>query len=188
MAGKTINKAFAAILKDCKAIAAEAVEDAAKKTQDDIVKEAYNCLQEYYKYKPKRYKRTYQLENAIVPVFNNNSTNKVLSIEVGVEYDPSKLIGRYRSNSWYHQTGTHWIGKRNGSFSYDSSNNGIPEPWWIVDNLLEGVHKWGDGPNEFVKDSISTNSAMEDFFNTQLPDHINEYVKNAVFNAITNRL
>ena len=40
MAGQNIDAAFAAILKDCQAIAAEAVKNSAKKVQNDVLKEA----------------------------------------------------------------------------------------------------------------------------------------------------
>ena len=51
MAGKSVNSAFAAILNDCEAIAAEAITKAAKKAQDDIMKEADKYLQNYYRWK-----------------------------------------------------------------------------------------------------------------------------------------
>ena len=74
MAGKSIDDAFAAILKDCKSVAVEAVKNAAKKTQADIIREADNYLQKYYNnYQPKKYKRTYQLHKAIVPVFEDKT-------------------------------------------------------------------------------------------------------------------
>ena len=48
MAVQGLDAAFAAIIKDCQAIAVEAVKNAAKKTQKDILKEADNYLQRYY--------------------------------------------------------------------------------------------------------------------------------------------
>ena len=48
MAGTDIDAVFAAIIEDCQAIATEAVKNAAKKAQDDILKEADNYLQLYY--------------------------------------------------------------------------------------------------------------------------------------------
>lgn len=183
MADKNIDDAFAAILKDCKSIAVEVVENAAKKTQTDIIKEADNYLQKYYSnYKPKRYKRTYQLHKAIVPIFINRTKKSKISIEVGVEYDANMLTGAYHSNSWYHKTGTSWIGRDDGDFDFDSRNNGIPEPWWIMDNFLEGIHPWAQD------DSESTNSLMREFFNTRLPEHIEQYVQEELFNAMINRL
>jgi len=66
VAVQDFDTAFAAIIDDCQAIAAEAIRNAAKKTQADIIKEADNYLQRYYRnYTPKKYKRTYQIKNAI---------------------------------------------------------------------------------------------------------------------------
>lgn len=188
MAGKNENDVFAAILKDCQAIAAKAITNAAKKAQEDIIKEADKYLQNYYRWKPKRYKRTYQLQKAIKPIFKNNGIENGGSIEIGVEYDASALIGAYKSNSWYHQTGTFWISKSNGLFDYDSQNNGIPSPSWILDNYMSGIHKWGDGRNEQHQDAESTDKLMQRFFNTQLRDHINQYIGKELFNVITSKL
>jgi hypothetical protein len=184
MAVKNIDAAFASIIKDCQTVAVEAVKNAAKKTQDDILKEADNYLQRYYTNypKPKRYKRTKYLQNAITPVFEDRSTKNQISIEVGVEYDANKLKNHYYSNSWYHQTGTHWIPRHSGDFDFDSKNNGIPEPEWIMNNFLEGIHPWAQTDNE------STNSLMEEFFDVQLAGRIQQYIDEELFNAITRRL
>lgn len=183
MAGQNIDAVFAAILKDCQAVATEAVKNAAKKTQNDIVKEAHNYLRKYYNnYRPKRYKRTYQLKNSIIPILKDRSSRDIISIEVGVEYNSSKLSGLYKSNSWYHQTGTHWIERKSGDFDFDSQNNGIPQPEWILNNFLEGIHPWAQNDTE------STQSLMVDFFDRKLPNHIEEYVKNELFNAIISKL
>ena len=182
MAVKSVDSAFAAILNDCQAVAVEAVKNAAKKAQDDIVKEANSYLQRYYNnYTPKKYKRTYQLHKAITPVFEDRSTANGISIEVGVEYNSGMLKGYY-SNSWYHQRGTHWIARKDGDFDFDSNNNGIPEPEWIMNNFLEGIHPWAQN------DSESTNSLMEDFFDVQLAGRIEKYVQEELFAAITRRL
>ena len=189
MAGQSIDKAFAAILKDCQSVAAEAVKNAAKKTQADILKEANSYLQKYYNnYRPKKYKRTYRLKRAIIPYWADHSGKNGISIEVGVQYKSSALKGAYKSNSKYHQNGDQWISRMSGDFNWDSPNNGIPQPEWILKNFLEGVHKWGDGPSEYQKDTESTNSLMEDFFNTQLPRRIEQYVQDELFNALINRL
>lgn len=181
MAGQSIDAAFAAILKDCQAIAVEAVKNAAKKTQNDIVKEANSYLQKYYNnYTPRKYKRTYQLQKAITSILEDKSSGNTVSIEVGVEYDSSKLKGAYHSNSRWHQSGDTWHSVTNRSkFSAD---NGIPEPEWIVNNFLEGVHPWAQ------TDSESTDSLMKEFFDTQLPNRIEQYVQDELFGIITSRL
>lgn len=181
MAGQSIDAAFAAIIKDCQAIAAEAVRYAANKAQADILKEADTYLQYYYDgYKPKKYKRTYYLKNAITPVFEDRSTKKGLSIEVGVEYDSSKLAGHYMSNSRFHQSGDTW--KVVTDHSHVTGDNGIPEPEWILDNFLRGEH--GGAQQDFN----STNTLMLDFFYNELPNRINQYVQESLFGAITSRL
>lgn len=182
MAVQDFDAVFAAIISDCQAVAAEAVKNAAKKTQADIIKEADDYLQRYYRnYTPKRYKRTNQLKNAIKPIIEDHSTGAKISIEVGVEYNSGALKGYY-SNSWYHQTGTHWIGRDSGDFDFDSQNNGIPEPEWIMNNFLEGIHPWAQ------EDRESTNSLMKEFFDVQLAGRIDKYVQEELFAAIARRL
>lgn len=182
MAGQSIDNAFAAIIKDCQAVAVEAVKNAAKKTQNDIIKEADTYLQQYYdNYKPKRYKRTYQLQKTIIPFLKDRSNKKNISIEVGVEYDPS-MLKEYYSGSWYHQTGTHWIGRDSGDFDFDSQNNGVIESAWVLNNFLEGIHPWAQTDKE------STQSLMEDFFDKQLPSRISQYVHDELFDIIVSKL
>lgn len=181
MAGQSIDAAFAAIIKDCQTIAVEAVKNAAKKTQDDILKEADSYLQKYYNnYKPKHYRRTYQLKNVITPVFEDSSGKNGISVEVGVEYNSSKLKGVYHSKSPWHQSGDIW--RSVTDYSKFSSDNGIPEPDWIMNNFLEGIHPWAQ------TDSESTDSLMKDFFDTQLPNRIEQYVQDELFSTITSRL
>ena len=181
MAVQNFDTAFAAIIDDCQAIAAEAIKNAAKKTQTDIIKKADNYLQKYYRnYTPKKYKRTWQLQKSIKPIIEDHSSGSKISIEVGVEYNSGLLT--YYSNSWYHQTGTHWISRNSGDFDFDSQNNGIPEPAWIMNNFLEGIHPWAQTDGE------STNSLMKRFFDVQLDRYISQYVQEELFAAIMRRL
>lgn len=183
MAGQNLDAAFTSIIKDCQAIAIEAVGNAAKQVHVDIINEAESYLQKYYdNYKPKRYKRTKYLKNAITPIFEQSIGKKSASFEIGVEYDSSKLVGHYRSNSRYHQSGDTWISRTGSGFDFGSQNNGIPQPDWILTNFLEGEH------GGYHKDSESTNSLMEEFFDVQLPKRIEQYVQNELFAAITSRL
>ena len=180
MAGTNLDDAFAAIIKDCQAIAAEAVKNAAKAAQQDIVKEANRTMVKYYEnYKPKRYKRTYNLHKAITPIFEDHSTAQKISFEIGVEYDSSKLKGYHKSNSWYHQNGDVWNPVTERTLSQD---NGIPEPEWILGNFLEGIHPWAQ------QDSESPNTLMENFFDNELPNRVNKYIQDHLFDIITKRL
>jgi hypothetical protein len=192
MASQSIDDTFAAIIKDCQTIAVEAVKNAAKKAQKDILDEAKSYLQKYYaNYTPTSYPRTYQLKNAIVPVFEDKSSKGGISIEVGVEYDSGNLKGCYRSNSRFHQAGDAW--KVVTDHSNVTNDNGIPESGWILDNFIEGIHPRTErvggsyiySPQE---DGESTRTLMEEFFDMQLPNRINKYVQDELFTAITSRL
>lgn len=181
MAGQNIDAVFDEILKDCQAVATEAVKNAAKKVQDDVVKEANSYLQEYYRnYKPSKYKRTYRLKRAILPYWADRTSSNGISIEVGVQYKSSALKGAYRSNSRFHQSGDTW--KVVTDHSYVTGDNGIPEPDWILENFLKGEH------GGYQRDFNATYTLMPDFFENQLPKHIEQYVQEELFNAITSRL
>lgn len=197
MAGQSIDATFAAILKDCQAVAVEAVKNAAKKAQDDVRAQAQLYVRKYYaSYKPKRYKRGEQLYTAITPVFEDHSTHKGISFKIGVEYDSSKLkrYSQYSSNSKFHQSGSPW--RSVTDHSKFSPDNGIVEPEWIMGNFLEGIHpitqfdpsKENPYVYEPKQDSVSTNTLMVDFFDNTLPDRIDQYVKDSLWDAITNRL
>lgn len=187
MAGQSIDDAFAAVIKDCRVIAVEAVKNAAKKAQKDILKEADSCLQKYYSNypNPKMYNRTYRLKRAIVPYWADRTNGKSISVEVGVQYKSSALKGAYRSNSRYHQSGDVWISRFDDEgFNFDSGDNGIPEPDWILINYLEGVHPWAQDDGV----ANSTNTLMEQFIYTELPNRLEQYVRDELFVAISSRL
>ena len=183
VAVKGLDDALAAIIDDCQAVAVEAVKNAAKKAQKDILKEADSCLQQYYaNYSPKIYKRTYRLKRAITPYWADRTSSNGISVEVGVQYNSGALKGAYRSNSAWHQSGDAWKSITEGSPF--SSDNGIPEPEWILTNYLEGVHPWAqdDGTER------STNTLMEKFIDEHLPTRLEQYVRDELFAAITRRL
>ena len=197
MAGKSINDVFNEIIADYQAVATEAVKSAAKKVQDDVVKESYRYMAIYYRnHKPTKYKRTKQLHKSITPIFEDRSGKRGISIEVGVEYNSSNLKGLYYSNSWYHQTGTRWIERNDEGFDFDSQNNGIPQPEWILENFLEGIHpitkaiKKDRGFSYIYtpkRDSESTQTLMEEFFDVRLPERINDYVQEELVGTIMKR-
>ena len=181
MADRNVNELFDDIVRDFKSIATSAVIGAASRIRTDIINEANSCLQMYYKnYTPRSYKRQYNLHKAIVPVFENNSNKGRISYTVGVQYSPWKLEGLYKSHSRFHQSGDTW--KSVKDHSRLTTDNGIPEPAWILDNFLEGVHPGAQD------DAQSTNTLMQDFFDNQLPRRIEEYVQQELFDQITFRL
>jgi phospholipase C len=176
---------FNEIIERAQEIAVKSATVAAKKAHKDIIKESERQLDRYYaNYKPKKYRRTKRLQKAITPIFIKSNKNDIASFEIGVEYDSNKLRGFYHSNSWYHQTGTHWIGHNNPCFDFDSQNNGIPQPEWIMNNFLEGRHIWGDsnGDQSVGKhswgqiDAESPRNLMEDFLDNTIEKYVYRYM------------
>lgn len=183
--------------KDLETVLNEMIEDAenelrktiklaANKIQKDVYEKAKKDLQSYYdNYTPSMYDRQNKLRRAILPYYADRSNSKSITIEVGVQYNASALIGAYRSNSWYHQGGDKWYGRDSG-IDFNSQNNGIPEPDWILDNYLEGIHpftrieKTPNGKREYIytpiEDKDSPTKLMEQFIETELPDKINDYI------------
>ena len=207
MANKSIDALLKGILKDSKAIARQAMEEAAKKAYEDIVNEANSCIEKYYaNYKPKWYRRKRNLYKSITPIFKDNSSRKKISFTIGVQYDSEKLNGLYKSNSWYHQSGDEWrswdvlfVGRRirqmhKTGFNYDGQDNGVPEPDWILDNFLTGVHPSGTHPSgnhpwsRSKKDKEYTSDLMEKFIRNELPNRINGYVQQELFDIIVAKL
>ena len=83
--GNNIEGVLDDILTDYKAIALEAVKDAAHKGQEDIMKEAKRYLDEYYaSYTPRRYNRKYALKRAIIPYWGDKSNGNNISITIGL--------------------------------------------------------------------------------------------------------
>ena len=174
---KDLSDAFKQIEKQSKQMAIDAMREVANKAHKMAIQTAKNCLAQYYSnYKPKRYKRTKQLKKAIRHKMPKE-TNKgdVYTISFSIIYDANKLKGLYRSNSWYHQSGDKWIpvmatwapdhivkgmshDMRQGIRDDWGQNNGIPEPEWILNNYLQGIHPWGKTDKE------STDSVMTKFF------------------------
>lgn len=196
---KDFNQIFDDILKDTTSVAVAAIKNASKQVQKEVCEQAEKNLQIYYKsYSPKRYKRTNRLRRAILPYYADRSTSKNICIEVGVQYKSSALVGAYRSNSWYHQGGGEWISRDDESFNWDSRNNGIPQPDWILENFLEGIHpvtkisKVADEYDSFIYTyspvkTRSQSSLMEDFFNKVLIHKIDGYVTSAIENVILSK-
>ena len=186
--GNNADGVLNGILKDYKAIALEAVKEAAHKGQEDIMNKAKEYLQEYYaSYSPKMYKRTFQLQRAIMPCWTNNSGSGRISVTIGVWYNAGMLKGAYKSNSKWHQTGNTWksvpLEYRFNPYSDNFSNNyGVPDSDWILSNYLAGEHggAYNDGQGTSVK--------MDRFFDIELPARLEHYVQNSLLSAIASRL
>jgi hypothetical protein len=125
---KTIDAAINDLLKDYEKVLKKATKYATYKAKQDIYNYAYNCLEAYYdSYIPNIYERTYSLINAFVPFSTMNQKEDKITIKAGVEYDPFRLEPYY--------AGT-------GSSHYD------PDPWWILNNYLDGIHPATNGKSD----------------------------------------
>ena len=198
---KDINAIFEDILNDTQSVAVAAIKNASKQVQKDVCEQAEKNLKAYYaSYNPKIYKRTNRLRRAILPYYADKSNSKNICIEVGVQYNSGALVGAYKSNSWYHQSGDKWVGVGSDNFNFNSSGNGIPQPEWILNNFWEGIHpvtkvvKGLDGELGYTYDYMyspveteSQYSMMERFYNTVLKDKIDGYVTSAIENAILSK-
>lgn len=132
----------------------KAIEDAAKKAEEDINLEAKSCLYQYYaNYDPSQYNRTDSLVQAFVP-YNKVTTDKDGVIaSVGVIYDPSKLEGVYYSET-----------------SKKPFFNPV-DPTWVLQNYLNGIHPrtnaWPLYGDELiydpVVDSVSPDVKMKEY-------------------------
>lgn len=178
MAKNANSDIFSAIRDDWQMIASKAINDAAKGIQKDILKEAKSCLQRYYDWKPDVYQRTDYLHNAMVPIFRNKSNSQHFLIEVGVGYDPKKLKNHYQSNSRFHQYGKVWREADAGL----GAGHGKPEPEWILNNYLDGIHPWA------WRDVPTTDSLMTNFINNEIEARIDKYMNTATTNIVMNRL
>lgn len=178
-----LSAVFAQIEKQSKQMAIDAMREVANKMHKLAIKTARNCLKQYYaNYKPKRYKRTNQLKKAIGASVKPKEVKRgdIYTISFFIKYDANKLKGLYYSNSWYHQSGGAWKpvmhtwdpnyiknGVRDKSIG---QNNGVPEPEWILNNYLQGIHPWGQ------TDSESTDTVMTRFFQQDIPDNAGDMI------------
>lgn len=180
MAGQDISGMFDGFINNSQEIITKAIKSAASKAQNDVIQEAQSCLQKYYSnYSPRIYRRTYRLKRVIFPYWADRGGKGSVSVEVGVQYKASGLKGAYRSNSRYHQSGGSWIDAMHRD---DSPNNGLPQPDWILDNYIHGIHPWAQTDGE------STDELMEKFFENELPGHIGQYIESELFNLIISKL
>ena len=190
---QSLDKIFKQIQKSSEEMGVAAMRDAANKAYKLVLEQAESCLQTYYKKEPKIYKRTKTLSQAIVPykpveTVNGNHT----MITFGIDYDASKLIGKYKSKSDHHQSGTEWISRFDTPDKFKKNGaNGIPDANWILNNYLDGIHPgwyggkdygWNDGEQN------STDYRMTQFFEAELFEKAGSLIYESMHDAIVNFL
>ena len=127
----TVKFSVDELMKNYEGAIKKAVKYANKAAVKDIYEYSMSCLEEYYdNYDPSSYKRTDSLWHAIVPCSQMlvSSNKKVIKSIAGVEYDPLVLQSYTEGNPAYA-----------GSSHYD------PDPWWVIDNYLGGIHPATNG-------------------------------------------
>ena len=197
---KNLEQVFNDVINNAVSVSNDVVRNVGQKVQTDMYNKANKTLEEYYAdYSPKRYKRTYSLKRSIKPYTKTISSGEFLELEVGIEYDPSRLEGIYESNSYYHQDGDSWISRYNDNFDNSGISNGIPESDWILNNFLEGLH-----PITTVNKTTSKNGKitrkytyspyqgsthplklMQEFVDREIESKVHEYVQEELWNVIS---
>ena len=173
-------------------MAMDAMKQAASEAYKLVVEKTKSCLQNYYKRKPKIYRRTDSLKKAIsgrAPRLRTEGDNCVVSF--GVIYDSSRLNGVYKSNSRFHQSGDEWVSRFDNasSFNFDDQSNGVPDPGWILENYLNGVHPgWVNGKDYGWVDSENTRDTMTKLFKQELPNEAGKLIYKSMQGAILNFL
>lgn len=187
MAATNIDEIFNNIEKDFVKLSTDAARSAANKAQKDIREKADRFIDEYYaSYDQKWYRRKYTLYKLVQNYYKESKNSKGLKIEFGVKYDASKIAGLHKSNSWWHQLGDEWISRSDkGRFNSNSQDNGILSPEWITNNFLEGIHPSGKlGDKDGIKDSMSPDDKMQNFFDTELDNLIYGYMNKHLLDAV----
>ena len=188
MAATNIDEVFKKIEKDFMELSKTAARNAATKAQKDIKEKADKFIDEYYSsYKPAWYNRKRSLYKLVQPYYRETFTKKGIKIEFGIQYVPSKIRGIHKSYSPYHKSGNRWISRErdSGSFHFDKGDNGIPEPTWITDKFLEGIHPSGKlGDENGIKDSHSPDEKMQMFFDKELGDLVMTYMNKSLLDSV----
>lgn len=127
---KTLDEAIDDIMKDYKNVVEKAVLDAAQEAKKDIYNYSMSCIEEYYAgYQPTWYKRSDSLRYSVLPYRKGYKRNDKIRIRVGVEYNPFALEAYTRGNP-----------------AYDGSSHYTPvDPWYVINNYLEGIHPKTNG-------------------------------------------
>lgn len=121
---KGLDKAIEEVYKDYKKSIMKAAKEATMKARDDIKIKAFSLLLDYYnEYDPTSYERTYTLYECFVPYGKIAVKDDVISCDMGIIYDVSRLAGQYYGSEIYTPT----------------------DPEWIIDNYLQGIHPRTNG-------------------------------------------
>ena len=165
-----LSNAIDDLLKDYKGAMAEAIKFAAKQAENDLMKKAKTCLQEYYEnYDPtERYERTHTLQYAFLPYSNIKYGQDKISGKVGVEYSPSMLEQMMLPPVYYQ--GRDGIQKIKHDGYYGSSNYQPVDAEWVISNYLNGIHPITNGGTTTesviyyeIIDAKSPNKKMNEF-------------------------
>ena len=183
MAVTNWNDFFSRIEEDFVELSKKAAQSAARKAQEDIKQKADQCIKEYYEY-PTSYDREKALFELVERHYEEKDVSGGVIIEFGVKYNPSNISGLHRSNSWYRQSGTRWIPRKEGDFDFDSQNNGIPDATWITEKFWEGIHPSGKIDDNGGNSERSTDDKMQDFFDTKLESKVYSYLNEAIFSEL----
>ena len=181
---------FGNIMKSARAISIKVAKDTAKKIGKDLHKKALENIEIYYRnYDPDVYDRTYNLHNVVKPYYKDTSSGQTVCVEVGVVYD-SACLEKYRSNSWYHQSGSEWISRNDSNFDFEGQGNGIPDPEWIFENFWNGIHPRTTTGYEYtpVKDPKSQKQLMEEFIDNEVPKKVEKYMNDAIIREFSKRI
>ena len=187
-----LNKIFKQIQKNSEAMGMAAMQSAADKAFQLAKEKALSCLLLYYKKKPKIYKRTKQLKNAITTQSPKlKESGDKCRISFVIKYDASRLVGKYQSNSKFHQSGDEWISRYDepNKFNFKGGDNGVPDANWILDNYLKGIHPgWRNGKNYGWEDGRenSTDYLMTQFFEKELFEKASDLISEAMTDAVVN--
>ena len=186
---KSIDKIFKQIQKESEQLAVGAMIQVKRDMVKLVKEEARSCMEKYYAWKPKRYKRTGALAKVWeVKQLKDEKVASASGFVIILRYDSRKLQGLYKSKSRFHQSGDKWRSRLDSDFKFDSGDNGIPEPDWILKNYMAGVHPSGFANVDGFKDAENTDEHMTEFFNNVLPSKVNDLAVQAMTNAVLNYL
>lgn len=198
--GQSIDDIFGEILEAIDEVSKEAINIGAKRVQEKIKDKAKESLLNYYKWKPKRYKRLGPsvLGRVIRPYKKTKAGASVTSVEVGVRYDASWIEGLHKSNSRFHQSGGEdWkIVPASVRRSDASGSYGVPNSEWIMENFIQGLHPiplYNFGSDQYSmtykEDAQSTQTLMTKYIeSSELESEINEIFQECFVDAIMARI